>query len=54
MIRKNRDRFSCAIGYLLFLSALALLPIRIEAQTPSTAPLIQANNLTYLGSFTVP
>src|SRR5689334_23184579 len=54
MIRKTIDRFLRVIIYPLFVSALAVLPLRTEAQTASTAPLIQANNLTYIGSFTVP
>jgi hypothetical protein len=53
MIYEQRCRSWLILSYLLVLLAVAL-PVHVQAQTPSTAPLIQSNNLSYLGSFRVP
>jgi hypothetical protein len=42
------------LSYLLILLTGALSPVYVQAQTPSSAPLIQSNNLSYVGSFKLP
>ena len=46
-------RFSI-FSYPLVILSLALSHINVHAQTPSSAPLIQSNNLSLIGSFRLP
>src|SRR5882724_919568 len=54
MICKEKQLFRAMLGYLLMLLSTALSPSYVQAQTPSSAPLIQSNNLSYIGSFKLP
>ena len=54
MIFEQKRRHWPIFSYLLVLLAGALSTINVEAQTPSTVPLIQSNNLTHMGSFRLP
>src|SRR4030095_12465798 len=54
MIPEQKQHCRAMLGYLLMLLSAALSPSYVHAQTPSNAPLIQSNNLSYIGRFKLP
>lgn len=54
MICEQERRCWPIFSYVLALLSTVLLPMYVQAQTPSSAPLIQSNNLSYIGSFKLP
>jgi hypothetical protein len=54
MICEQKRRCWPNLSYLLVSITAALSSVYVQAQTPSTAPLIQSNNLSYIGSFKLP
>ena len=55
MICEQKLRFfSIFSNLLVVVMSLALLPLHVYAQTPSSAPRIQSNNLSLLGTFKLP
>ena len=54
MICEQKLRFFSIFSNLVVVMSLALLPLHVYAQTPSSAPRIQSNNLSLLGTFKLP